>query len=193
MVNYHAGFPVLSAPGRQISGYLPAFGSRTTLTRIPFCCLFLVTSFGALLSASCRSSSFPLERLSGLGCQSSHQWCNVNKTQGRFGERKNVRLIDKNPPNPADIKEENQGRKDLIVVQSSRINLCGQWCVELLSLQSTIVVRVTPGRSHPTAFLPYRKFSQPRVGQQIPTRDRGSFPELALQSKAIYHHNLGRH
>ena len=83
MVNYHAGSPAaLPAPRRQISGYPPASGSRTTLTRIPpyrlflvasslstlpcclflvassllplSCCFFLVASLGVLLSASCR-------------------------------------------------------------------------------------------------------------------------------------------
>ena len=44
MVNYHAGSLALPAPGRQISGYPPASGSRTTLTRIPPCRLFLVAS-----------------------------------------------------------------------------------------------------------------------------------------------------
>ena len=44
MVNYHAGFPTLSAPGRQIFGFLPASGSRTALTRIPLCRLFFVAS-----------------------------------------------------------------------------------------------------------------------------------------------------
>ena len=45
MVNYHAGSPAASpAPGRQISGYPPASGSRTTLTRTPPCHLFLVDS-----------------------------------------------------------------------------------------------------------------------------------------------------
>ena len=45
MVNYYAGSPAaLPAPGRQISGYLPASGSRTTLTRISLYCLFLVAS-----------------------------------------------------------------------------------------------------------------------------------------------------
>ena len=75
MVNYHAGSPAaLSTPERQISGYPPASGSKTTLTWIPPCrlflvasflsplpcCLFLVASFSALLSASCRSPLFPL-------------------------------------------------------------------------------------------------------------------------------------
>ena len=87
MVNYHVGFPALSAPGRQISGYLPVSGSRTTLTRIPLCRPFLVASSlspflcrlffvaprGALHSASCRSPLFPLKRLNRLGCWSSHQ------------------------------------------------------------------------------------------------------------------------
>ena len=45
MVNYHAGSPAaLPEPERQISSYSPAFGSRTTLTWIPLCCLFLVAS-----------------------------------------------------------------------------------------------------------------------------------------------------
>ena len=44
MVNYHAGSPTLPAPRRQISGLLPASSSRTTLTRIPPCRLFLVAS-----------------------------------------------------------------------------------------------------------------------------------------------------
>ena len=43
MVNYHASFPALLASRRQISGYLPTFGSRTTLTQIPPCHLFFVT------------------------------------------------------------------------------------------------------------------------------------------------------
>ena len=44
--NYHAGSPaVLFAPERQISGYSPASGSRTSLTRILPCRLFLVASF----------------------------------------------------------------------------------------------------------------------------------------------------
>ena len=70
MVNYHAGSSaVLSAPGRQISGYPLASGSRTTLTQIPPYCLFLVASallphlacvlarFDLLCSASYRSPS----------------------------------------------------------------------------------------------------------------------------------------
>ena len=71
-----------------------------------------------------------------------HWWrcrrCNVNKRQSHFGGRKNDRLmISKKPPNPVGTEEENQGSKDLIVVQSSRINLCGQWCVELFHSEST--------------------------------------------------------
>ena len=55
----------------------------------------------------------------------NHQRCHVNKRQGHFGERKNYRLmIGKKPANPVGTEEENQGRKDLVVVQSSRINLC---------------------------------------------------------------------
>ena len=66
MVNYFAGSPTaFPAPGRQISGYPPAFGFRTTPTRILPCCLFFVVSslsphlariiarFGVLRSASC--------------------------------------------------------------------------------------------------------------------------------------------
>ena len=45
MVNYHAGFPVLFAPGRQISGYQPASrSSRTTLASTFPYCLFLIAS-----------------------------------------------------------------------------------------------------------------------------------------------------
>ena len=43
---HHAGSPALPAPGRQIFGYPPASGSRTALTRIPSCRLFLVASLG---------------------------------------------------------------------------------------------------------------------------------------------------
>ena len=60
----------------------------------------------------------------------SHCKCNVNKRQDRFGGRKNNRLIGKKPPNLVETKKENQGRKDLIVVQSSKINLRSQWCIE---------------------------------------------------------------
>ena len=113
--------------------------------------------------------------------RSSHCECDVNKRQGRFGGRKNDRLIGKKPPNPVGTEEENQGRKDFVVVQSSKINFFDQRCVELfhsqftsrpvvrrvmtLYLQSTsrlvvrritpfaihIAARVTPGRPHPTA------------------------------------------
>ena len=65
----------------------------------------------------------------------SHRRCDVNKRhENRFGGRKNNRLmIGKKPPNPAGTGEENRGRKDLVVVQSSRINLCDQWCIELFA------------------------------------------------------------
>ena len=43
---------MLHTPGRQISGLLPNSGSRTTLTQIPPCRLFFVTSF--LLPRPCR-------------------------------------------------------------------------------------------------------------------------------------------
>ena len=51
MVNYYAGFPTLLVPRRQISGYLPASSSRTTLTRIFLYCLFLVAPLSASISA----------------------------------------------------------------------------------------------------------------------------------------------
>ena len=51
---------------------------------------------------------------------------------------KNDRLIGEKLPNPVGTDEENQGRKDLVVVQSSRMNLCGQWYIELFYSQSTI-------------------------------------------------------
>ena len=58
MVNYYAGSPAaLPAPGKQISDYPLASGSKTTLTRIPPCRLFLVASLGAFFSASYRLSS----------------------------------------------------------------------------------------------------------------------------------------
>ena len=45
MVNYHIGSPTaLPAPGRQIFGYPPTSGSKTILTRILLCRLFLVAS-----------------------------------------------------------------------------------------------------------------------------------------------------
>ena len=50
MVNYHVGSPAaLAVPGRQISGYPPASGSRITLTRISLCCLFFVAFSLSLL------------------------------------------------------------------------------------------------------------------------------------------------
>ena len=64
----------------------------------------------------------------------SHQRCDINKRQGHFGGRKNDKLmIGKKPPSPFRTEEENQGRKDLVVVQSFRINLCDQWCIELFA------------------------------------------------------------
>ena len=97
----------------------------------------------------------------------SSSYCryDVNKWQSPFGRRKNNRLISKKPPSPVGTEEENQSRKDLIVIQSSKINLCSQWCVELFYLQSTlwpvvhkitsfaihIMAKVIPGRPHPTA------------------------------------------
>ena len=68
----------------------------------------------------CRSTHYELTYY-GL----SHQRCDVNKRQGYFGGSKNDRLmIGKISPNPVGTEEKNQGRKDLIVVQSSKINLC---------------------------------------------------------------------
>ena len=63
--------------------------------------------------------------------KASHRRCDVKKRQGCFGKKKNDRLICKKPPNPVGTEEENQDRKNLVVVQSFRINLCGQWCEEL--------------------------------------------------------------
>ena len=81
--NYHAGSPAaLPAPGRQISGYPPASGSRTTLTRIPLCRLFLIAfslsphlarvlaRFVALCSVSCWLSLLSL--CGELGCWLGH-------------------------------------------------------------------------------------------------------------------------
>ena len=112
---------------------------------------------------------------------SSHCRCNISKRQGYFGGRKNDRLIGKKPPNPVGTKEDNQDRKDFIIVESPKINLCSQCCIELFHSQSTlrpvvhrvmtlysqsilrpVVRRITPftiyiaarvisGRLHPTA------------------------------------------
>ena len=101
---------------------------------------------------------------------SSHKGCNINQRQSRFRGKKNNRFIGKKPPSQAGIEEENQGRKDFVVIQSSRINLCGQWCVKLLHLQSTIaksrlhlgdLTRLCSVKSSlpATTFFPYRKFS----------------------------------
>ena len=63
-------------PERQISGYLPAYGSRTTLTWIPAYYLSFIVSFGMLFSASCQS---PLLLFGGeLDYWSSHWYCNVD-------------------------------------------------------------------------------------------------------------------
>ena len=60
IINYYVDFLALPAPEKQISGYLPVSGSRTTLTRIPPYHLSFLASFRALLSTSCRSPLFPL-------------------------------------------------------------------------------------------------------------------------------------
>lgn len=43
--------------------------------------------------------------------------------QGHFGERKNNRLINKKPLNQMRIKEKNQGKKTLVIIQFFKINL----------------------------------------------------------------------
>ena len=40
-------------------------------------------------------------------------------------------MIGKKPPNPVKTEEENQDKKDFLVIQFSKINLYGQWYVEL--------------------------------------------------------------
>ena len=74
----YAGSSALLAPARQISGYSPAYDSRTALTWIPLCYLFFVASLSAFLSAFCWLPLFLLQRLSGLNCWSSHQWYSVD-------------------------------------------------------------------------------------------------------------------
>ena len=84
----------------------------------------------------------------------SHHRCDVNKRQGCFGGRKNNRLIGKKPPNLVGTEEKNHGRKVLIVVQSSRINLSSGPVVRgviTLYSQSTswpVVRRITPFAIH---------------------------------------------
>ena len=104
MVNYHAGSLALPAPGKQISGYPRTSGSKTILTRIPLyylflvafsllplpCGLFFVTVLGALLSASCRSPSFSLQRFNRLDCWFSHWWYGINSRRSR---RRLVRMV----------------------------------------------------------------------------------------------------
>ena len=95
----------------------------------------------------------------------SHRRCDVNKRQVHFRGKKNDRLmIGKKPPNPVGTEEENQGRKDLVVVQSFRINLCDQWCIELFAksrLHLGDLTRLCSAKpSLPTTtFLPYGEFS----------------------------------
>ena len=101
----------------------------------------------------------------------SSSYCryDVNKRQGCFGGRKNDRLIGKKSPNLMETKEENQGRKNLEVVQFSRINLCGQWCIKLFHLQSTLrpglhlgdLIGLRPVKLSlsATTLLPHGKFS----------------------------------
>ena len=60
--------------------------SDSFLSPLP-CRLFLVTLFGAFLNASYQSLLLLFERLSGLGCWSSHRWCGVD------GRRNCCRLI----------------------------------------------------------------------------------------------------
>ena len=63
--------------------------SDSSLSPFP-CCFFLVTSFGVLFSASCWSPSFPLERLDGLDCWSSHWWCDIDCRKSR---RRLIRVV----------------------------------------------------------------------------------------------------
>ena len=60
--------------------------------------------------------------------------CDVNKRQGHFGGKKNDKLMSKTLLNLVGTEKENQDRKDLVVVQSSRNNLCNKWCIGLLYL-----------------------------------------------------------
>ena len=77
MINYYACSLTLFALGRQISGYPPASGSRTALTRIPPSCLFLVPSFGTFFNTFRWSPLFPLCRE--LDCWLGYGWSGINE------------------------------------------------------------------------------------------------------------------
>ena len=83
------------------------------------------------------------------------QSSSVEPRHDHFVGKENDRLmIGKKPPNQVVTEEENQGRKDLIIVQSSKINFCGQWCVKLFHLESTlrpVIRRAIPSRIYITA------------------------------------------
>ena len=89
-------------------------------------------------------------------------------------------MIGKKPPNSVEIEEENQGRKDLVVVQSSRINLRGQWCVKLFHSESTsrpMVRRVIPFGIH-IAASSMQNYSSNR---NLPLRPRQAFTQTGRQ------------
>ena len=48
------------------------------------CRFFLITSFGAFFSVSCRPPSFWFERLSRPGCWSNHWWCGVDSRKSCY-------------------------------------------------------------------------------------------------------------
>ena len=119
---------------------------------------------GLLESDHCESSYHRSTHCRSTHCGLSHQRCNVNKRQGHFRRKKNGRLIiSKKPPNPVGTEEENQGRKDLIVVQFSKINFCDQWYIELFAKSGlhlgdlTRLCLVKPSLPA-TTFLLHRKF-----------------------------------
>ena len=127
------GFPTLLASGRQIFGYLPASGSienQTDSDTVPVTSSFVV-SLDAIHSVF-RWLSY---------CGSNHRWWSHRRWKNKVALEKEERQIeiDEKPPNLVETEEENQGRKYLVIVQSLKINLCGQWYVELLlHSQSTI-------------------------------------------------------
>ena len=82
MVNYDVGSPMLPMLGRQISDYLPASGFKTTLTWIPFCCLFFIASLGAFLNTSCQLSLFLL--CGELDCWLGHGQSRVQGCEWRY-------------------------------------------------------------------------------------------------------------
>ena len=116
---------------------------------------------------------------------SSHRRCDVNKRQGCFGGKKNDRLIGKKLPNPVGTEEENQGRKNLIIIQSPRINLCGQWYIGLFHSQSTllpVVRRVMTLHSQSTSRLVVRRITPFAI--HIAARVTPGRPHLTASSQA---------